>query len=137
MTSKQFLFFLSETHVILKNKNLSEAFFEEVKSSSSIAEVEKKYIGASTSFITAAIFERWGLSETLIDDIRYVDEPLHVDNKSLLVSQIIHVINTVCNIVEPFNERSIQQALGYAQSIALKDKELEEIIRSMQKSFQA
>lgn len=120
---------------ILKNKNLSEVFYEEIKSSSSIAEVEKKYIGASTSFITAAIFERWGLSESLIDDIRYVDDPSHPENKSVLISQIIHTVNQVCNIVVPFEERSIQSALGYAHSIALKDKELEEIIRNMQESL--
>lgn len=117
---------------ILKNKDLSEVFYEEIKSSSSIASVEKKYIGASTSFITAAIFERWGLSESLIDDIRYVDEPSHPDNKSILVSQIIHTVNKVCNIVSPFEENAIQNALNYAKNISLKDKELEEIIRSMQ-----
>ena len=120
---------------ILKNKNLSEIFYEELKSSSLIADIEKKYIGASTSFITAAIFERWGLSESLIDDIRYVDDPSHPENKSVLVSQIIHTVNQVCNIVAPFEERAIQNALGYAHNIVLKDKELEEIIRNMQESL--
>lgn len=120
---------------ILKNKQLSEAFYAEVRNANSIAAIEKKYIGTSTSMVTAAIFERWGLSESLIDDIRYVDEPSHPDNKSVLVSQIIHTVNQVCNIVVPFEDRAIQNALEYAQSIALKDKELAEIINSMKENL--
>lgn len=120
---------------ILKSKNQTADFYAEVKNASSIAEVEKKYIGSSTSLITAAIFEKWGLSEQLIDDIRYVDEPLHVENKSLLVSQIIHVVNKVCNIVEPFKESSIERAIEYAKTNSLAHEELREIIASMKEKL--
>ncbi|KIM07650.1 MAG: hypothetical protein KU29_06550 [Sulfurovum sp. FS06-10] len=117
---------------ILKEKNLIDAFYAEVKDSLNIAEVEKKYIGISTSFITAAIFEKWGLSESLIADIKYVDEPLHVDNQSLKISHIIHVVNQVCNIVAPFKEEAISEAVAYAQNVGLPSKELLDIIRVMQ-----
>lgn len=120
---------------IIKNKNLSQEFYKDIKESANIAEVEKKYIGASTSIITAAIFERWGLSETLINDIRYVDEPSHPQNSSLLVSQIIHTVNKVCNIVSPFKEEAIKSAIDYAQSISLKPQELEQIIQSMKQNL--
>lgn len=117
---------------ILKDKNLIDAFYLDVKDSLNIAEVEKKYIGISTSFITAAIFEKWGLSESLIADIKYVDEPLHVDNQSLQISQIIHVVNQVCNIVAPFKEEAIAAAVEYAQNAGLPSKELLDIIRVIQ-----
>lgn len=120
---------------VLKQQGVSEAFYKEVHVASSIAEVEKKYLGVSTSIVTAAIFERWGLSQQLIDDIKYVDEPYHPENKSLLVSQIIHTVNKVCNIVAPFQESDIQSAIAYAKNIDLKYKELEEIIRSMQEQL--
>lgn len=82
-------------------------------------------------YVTAAIFEKWGLSQTLIDDIKYVDEPSHPDNKSLLVSQIIHIVNKVCNIVHPFKDESIKEALAYAKANDLKAFELEKIINEM------
>jgi len=120
---------------IIKEKSQVNEFYEEVKNSANITQVEKKYVGASTSMITAAIFEKWELSETLIDDIRYVDEPSHEDNKSLLVSQIIHAVNKVCNIVEPFKEESINEALVYAKVNDLKPQELEKIINDMKEKL--
>lgn len=116
---------------VLKEKDQVNEFYEEVKDTTNIAEVEKKFIGVSTSIITAAIFEKWELSQTLIDDIRYVDEPSHPENKSLLVSQIIHIANKVCNIVHPFQEDSIKEALEYARVNDLKANELEIIISDM------
>jgi HD-like signal output (HDOD) protein len=121
---------------IIKEKDQVDEFYAEVKDSTNIAEVEKKYIGVSTSIITAAMFEKWGLSQTLIDDIKYVDEPSHPDNKSLLISQIIHVSNKVCNIVEPFREESIEEALKYAREHSLKPQELEQIIKDMKEKLE-
>lgn len=120
---------------ILKEKGLSEQFYEEVKDSINICEVERKYLDASTSLITAAIFQKWGLSQELIDDIKYVDEPLNADNNSLEVSHIIHAVNLVCNIVSPFKEESIQAALEYAKQYNLKPEEFESIIRKMQEEL--
>jgi HD-like signal output (HDOD) protein len=122
---------------ILKEKNLTDAFYEEVKDASDISEVEKKYIGTSTSFITATIFEKWGLSQTLIDDIKYVDEPLNEENNSFEVSHIIHLTNIVCNMVAPFKEEAIESALNYAKTNNLKigAQELEEIIRAVKEKF--
>lgn len=116
---------------IIKEKGQSDEFYAEVKDAVDIASIEIKYIGASTSMITAAIFEKWGLSETLVNDIRYVDEPSHPENKSLLVSQIIHTVNKVCNLVHPFQEEAIKSAIEYATSISLKPTELEQIIADM------
>lgn len=116
---------------IIKDKGLSDEFYAEIKDSNDIAAVEKKYVGASTSEVTAAVFQKWGLSESLVNDIKYVDEPSHPDNQSLLVSQIIHTVNTVCNIVSPFEERAVAKAIAYAQSISLKPAELESVIAGM------
>lgn len=116
---------------VIKEREQMAEFYEEVKESTNIAEVEKKYIGVSTSIVTAAMFEKWGLSQTLIDDIRYVDEPSNPENNSLLVSQIIHIANKVCNIVHPFKEESIKEALEYAKVNNLKPDELENIINEM------
>jgi len=116
---------------VIKERNQVDAFYADVKESTNIAEIEKKYIGVSTSIITAAMFEKWGLSQTLIDDIKYVDEPSHPDNKSLLISQIIHIANKICNIVQPFKEEAIQDALKYARDNSLKSSELEDIINDM------
>lgn len=121
---------------ILKEKNLSEAFYNDVKDSVDIPSVEKKYLDSSTSFITAAIFEKWGLSQTLIDDIKYVDEPLHVQNQSLIVSQIIHVANIVCNIVSPFKEEAITYALAYAKEHNLCPEALEQIIQELKEKVE-
>ncbi|MDD3836128.1 MAG: hypothetical protein PHS42_11770, partial [Sulfurimonas sp.] len=63
--------------------------------------------------------------------IRYVDEPSHPENKSLAISQIIHIANKVCNIVHPFKEESIKEALEYAKVNNLKPDELENIINEM------
>lgn len=116
---------------IIKEKGLSDQFYADVKDAVDIASVEKKYIGASTSMITAAIFQKWGLSETLINDIKYVDEPSHTDNNSLVISEIIHTVNKVCNIVHPFKEEAIKSAIEYARYISLKPIELEQIIADM------
>ncbi|EQB34472.1 hypothetical protein M947_10725 [Sulfurimonas hongkongensis] len=116
---------------VIKEKDQVDEFYAEVKESTNIAEIEKKYIGVSTSMVTAAMFEKWGLSQTLIDDIKYVDEPSSPENKSLLVSQIIHIANKVCSLVHPFKEESIKEAIEYARANDLKPDELEKIINGM------
>jgi HD-like signal output (HDOD) protein len=122
---------------ILKEKNLTEKFYADVKDTLDIASVEKKYLGTSTSFITAAIFQKWGLSDSLVEDIRYVDEPSHVENKSLEVSQIIHIANLVCNIAQPFKQESIENALAYAKKYDIQPEKLEQIIEELREKVEA
>lgn len=117
---------------ILKETNHVEAFYADVKEGLNIAGIEKKYLGTSTSFITAAIFEKWGLSENLIADIKYVDEPSHPENQSLKISTIIHVVNKICNIVSPFKEEIIEEAIEEAKKYGLPSDELRAAVQSMQ-----
>ena len=77
----------------------------------SIEEVEKEFLGFSSSYVTAQIFKHWKLSPNLINSIEFVDDINNVSKEFERKAKILSVIKTVANIKEPLSEKSIKEAI--------------------------
>ena len=66
----------------------------------SIEEVEKEFLGFSSSYVTAQIFKHWKLSPNLINSIEFVDDINSVSKEFERKAKILSVIKTVANIKE-------------------------------------
>jgi HD-like signal output (HDOD) protein len=126
--------FLQETGKFIVSDMVTEnhqevEFLSKVKNSDDISEVEKEYLnGESTSTITASIFEKWNLNENLVNSIKYVDNLDDAPTRFLKHNQILHVVKTICNIIDPFSEANIALGISKAKEFELDVKALEKAV---------
>ena len=63
--------------------------------------IEREYLNTTTSKVTATIFRKWKLNDSLINSIEYVDEIDSCPVKYKKNAQVLNVIKTICNINNP------------------------------------
>lgn len=97
----------------------------------SIEEVEKEFLGFSSSFVTAQIFKHWKLSPNLINSIEFVDDINSVSKEFERKAKILSVIKTVANIKEPLSEKSIKEAIIKAKEYGFDTKILAQTIENL------
>jgi len=76
-------------------------------------ELEKEYTGFSTPEITAEIFKHWHFSDELIKPIENIDQP---DDE---YSQVLDVLRTTIDMLEPDNEENIEKGINKAKKYNL------------------
>jgi HD-like signal output (HDOD) protein len=130
--------FLQETgKFVLSNlaveKNKADEFYKEIKDDvSKISKIEKAYFGASSSEVTAIIFEQWGLDDKLINIIKNVDRAEKVDEKYKKATQILSVIKVLCNPIDPLSDTSVEEGIKLAKLYKLDSRYLTKAIDIMQ-----
>ena len=97
----------------------------------SIEEVEKEFLGFSSSFVTAQIFKHWKLSPNLINSIEFVDDINSVSKEFERKAKILSVIKTVANIKEPLREKSIKEVIIKAKEYGFDTKILAQTIENL------
>ena len=97
----------------------------------SIEEVEKEFLGFSSSYVTAQIFKHWKLSPNLINSIEFVDDINNVSKEFERKAKILSVIKTVANIKEPLSEKSIKEAIIKAKEYGFDTKILAQTIENL------
>ena len=97
----------------------------------SIEEVEKEFLGFSSSFVTAQIFKHWKLSPNLINSIEFVDDINNVSKEFERKAKILSVIKTVANIKEPLSEKSIKEAIIKAKEYGFDTNILAQTIENL------
>lgn len=97
----------------------------------SIEEVEKEFLGFSSSFVTAQIFKHWKLSPNLINSIEFVDDINSVSKEFERKAKILSVIKTVANIKEPLSEKSIKEGIIKAKEYGFDTKILAQTIENL------
>ena len=97
----------------------------------SIEEVEKEFLGFSSSFVTAQIFKHWKLSPNLINSIEFVDDINNVSKEFERKAKILSVIKTVANIKEPLSEKSIKEGIIKAKEYGFDTKILAQTIENL------
>ena len=118
---------------IAKEYNKTDVFYNSIKSDfTKIPRVEENHFEATSSQITAAIFEQWGLDEKLINIIKYVDDIKHCKPEYLKDAQILSVIKILCNPIEPMSDNAIEIALKLATNYNLDTRSLQKAIEIMQ-----
>lgn len=130
--------FLQETGKFIisdlaKEYNKTDAFYTSIQHDfTKISQIEKNHFEATSSEITAMIFEQWGLDSKLINIIRYIDDMKHCDEEYLKDVQILNVIRILCNPIEPLSEKAIELGMQKAKEYNLDTKSLEKAIEVMQ-----
>ena len=97
----------------------------------SIEEVEKEFLGFSSSYVTAQIFKHWKLSPNLINSIEFVDDINSVSKEFERKAKILSVIKTVANIKEPLSEKSIKEAIIKAKEYGFDTNILAQTIENL------
>ena len=97
----------------------------------SIEEVEKEFLGFSSSYVTAQIFKHWKLSPNLINSIEFVDDINNVSKEFERKAKILSVIKTVANIKEPLSEKSIKEAIIKAKEYGFDTNILAQTIENL------
>lgn len=98
---------------ILIHEGNAEDFTSKIHNSS-ISDAEKEFFEISTSGVTAQIFRHWKLSENLINSIEFVDNLSKVSDEYKQRAQLLDIIKTATNILEPLSDESIEGALQKA-----------------------
>lgn len=117
---------------IIINENKQESFLKDIKTAKDLALVEKKYILATTSQVTASIFKKWNLSEKLINTIEFVDNINLCPASYLFEAKILNVVKTICCVVEPLSDENIKLGLEKAKLFELDVKALKDAINQLQ-----
>ena len=97
----------------------------------SIEEVEKEFLGFSSSYVTAQIFKHWKLSPNLINSIEFVDDINNVSKELERKAKILSVIKTVANIKEPLSEKSINEGIIKAKEYGFDTNILAQTIENL------
>ncbi len=118
--------------IISSNEDVEE-FKKEIRLEKNIEIVEKKYVGMSTSEVTAAIFKHWKLSDNLVNLIEFVDKVEECKDPRIIVKvKILNVVKTICNVSDPLNEENIKKGLEKAKAYGLDTDSLQKAINKLQ-----
>jgi len=126
-------FLISE---LIMEQDKKESFSHDLQTTSDIANVEKKYVNTTTSEITASIFRKWNLHESLINSIEFVDKIETCPHGYLVPAQILNIVKTICNIEHPLSQQSIQQGLEKAKAFGFNTVHLENAIKEIEKKLE-
>lgn len=118
-------FILSE---IIINRDLNNEFIKRLNEENDVVKVEKEILEITTSQITAEIFKHWKLSENLIKMIEFVDDIEKCDEEYRQKAQILDVVKTICNVCDPFSDKSINKGIEKAKKYTLDVESLEDAI---------
>lgn len=117
----------------IKSENLEKEFKAKIQSgTSSIEEIEKEVLGVTTSYVTAQIFRHWKLSTNLINSIEFVDDIENVEDDYKEIAQILDVIKTAANMINPLCKSSVEKALQKAKKYGLDSVSLLKSINTLQ-----
>lgn len=125
--------FLQETGKILIanaiiQDNETTAFHSEVGLSNNLAEVEKTYVDATSSEVTAEIFEHWTFDDDFIDMIWYADSPHKAPEEIQEYSRALNIVKAIVPINQPLSEVSINIGLKRARDAGYNHELLEDAI---------
>ena len=118
---------------IAKEKGITESFYTSIHQDFTIiSKLEHEHFEATSSQITASIFEQWGLDDKLINIIKYVDDIENCEPEYLQETQVLNVIKILCNPIEPLSDRSIELGIEKAEEYNLNTRSLIKAIEIMQ-----
>ncbi|WP_428739229.1 HDOD domain-containing protein [Sulfurimonas sp.] len=128
--------FLQETGKILIasdviNEDEDVSFQSEIEMSNNLAQVEKTYVGVTSSEVTSEVFEHWGFDEEFVAMIKYADNPAAAPDEVKEYATALNIVKTALPINKPFSEQAINFALRKARDAGYKYEVLEDCIDDM------
>lgn len=117
---------------IIKEQGKKDAFLAAARSAEDVSKVEKEYLAITTSSVTASIFKKWNLNESLINAIEFVDNIEACPEKYLKKAQILNVVKTICNVTDPLSDKNVALGVAKAKKFGLDTNSLQKAIEKMQ-----
>lgn len=121
--------------MLLDDERSKDLFKNELLAGENIRNLEMKYVGTSTPLVTAAIFKHWQLSEVLINDLENIESIFNKNEESLRISQMLYIIDTLCNVLEPFSSIAIENSLKYAEQFGFDTNILKSVIETTKENI--
>ncbi len=120
---------------IVKNDEVFQ-FRSDIQSAIDISEVEKMYMGVTSSEVTAKIFEHWGFDNFLVNIIGYSDVPNSAEEDYKIYSQYLHIVKTAVALNAPLSDRNITIAINYAKKEKLDSRRLSVAIDAVRDMYE-
>lgn len=122
--------------IIISNNLIQEdediSFKSEITHSHDIATVEKSYMEVSSAEVTSSIFEHWGFDKSLIEMIKYSDNPSIAPDEVKEYSTALNIVKTIVSINDAFSEQSInfglKKALDAGYNVSLIKDSIDEML---------
>ncbi|RBQ30597.1 HDOD domain-containing protein [Arcobacter sp. FW59] len=113
----------------IKSENKDTDFKKRIQEQDdSLEDIEREFLGVTTSYVTAQVFKHWKLSTNLINSIEFIDDISNVQENFKKRAQILDVIKTASNIIEPLSQKSIEKAIKKAKIYNLDTNSLQDAI---------
>ena len=125
---------LIASYIIQKNEEIS--FQSEVAHSNNLVEVEKSYVDASSSEITAAVFDHWGFDKKFIEMIHYADTPSSAPEYIEEYAMALHIVKMIVSVNKPFTEQAINFGLRKARDVGYDSEVLKGVIDTMEFTYE-
>jgi HD-like signal output (HDOD) protein len=120
----------------LKSIGKEEAFLEDLKSSGDVISLEQQYLKMTTADLTSTIFEHWNLDQTMIDMIKYSDNPSSIPPEvSLSIkqdAQTLNIVKTIIPVHAPFSDIAMESAQVKIKEFGCDSGIIEDIIITIQ-----
>jgi len=105
---------------IVKNDETYQ-FKGEIENSINIANVEKTFVGVSSSEITALIFEHWKFDALIVESIRFSDNYEAAPEAIRPYALALKIVKTAIPLNSPLTERSVTLALNLIEKEGLNE----------------
>lgn len=116
---------------LIVSEHLDKEFKIKIDEGIAIEDLEKEYLGFTSSFVTAKIFKHWRLNPNLVTSIEFVDDLENAPEEFKEKAKILDVIKTATCIKEPLSNNSIKKALEKANKYGFDTKILENAILNL------
>ncbi|MEA3315816.1 MAG: HDOD domain-containing protein [Campylobacterota bacterium] len=118
--------------IAVDNKQEKKFYTRLQTDSSSISKLEKEFFEATSTQVTSSIFKYWNLSDNLINIIKYTDDIDSCPQEYLEKAKILTVVKTICNVIEPLSDKSIEEGVSLASNFGLDTRHLKKAIEKME-----
>ncbi len=114
-------------------EKIDSEFYGKIKQNPlDIANIEKEYFKVTSTQITSSIFKHWNLSDSLVEMIKYTDDVENCPESCKKEVQILSVVKTICNVIDPISDTFAEEGLAKAKAYGLETRHLAKAIEKMQ-----
>ncbi|ACZ11593.1 HDOD domain-containing protein [Sulfurospirillum deleyianum] len=119
---------------VMKNDE-TYSFRSEIETCVNIADVEKMFVGMSSSEVTALIFKHWKFDTKMVEAILYSDSWTEAHEEIQSYALALKIVKTAIPLNAPLSERSINVALNLIEKAQMDTSPFLDAIAQLKSSF--
>lgn len=118
---------------LAKEKGIEAKFLENIQADPlEISKYEKEYFDATSSLVSAMIFEQWNLDDNLVAYIKGVDALENGEKIEDIHAKVLYIIKILVNPIDPLGDNCVDKAISLAKEYKLDYVALEKAIGVME-----